>query len=266
VDVPERMDLPDADPEEVVQSLRDLGWVNRRLGGARAVCVEVEALWRASGRPRAWRVLDVGTGGGDVAAAVSVWGARRGVRVWGVGLDRSRAALVWARGRGSPSQPAAFVCGDARALPFRAGSFDLVVSGTTFHHFSGADAERVLLEAVRAASSGVVVADLRRSRLGFWGAWALARTLWRRHAYARHDGPASVRRAYTVAEMRGWLARLGLEGRVRRRRWARWSLRIPLGAAARGVGGDGSGSRAGSGTGAASGRASGEGRAARSER
>ncbi len=76
---------------------------------------------------------------------------------------------------------------------------------------------------------GVLLGDLRRSALGYLGARVLAATLWRRHRYARHDGPVSVRRAYTVEEAREMLAAAGLPGAVRRHRIFRLGIWIPKG-------------------------------------
>jgi ubiquinone/menaquinone biosynthesis C-methylase UbiE len=73
-------------------------------------------------------VLDVGCGTGILAARL-----RRelpGARV--VGCDFSRGMLGHARAR---TRRTAWVCGDACRLPFRAGSFDAVVSTEAFHWF-----------------------------------------------------------------------------------------------------------------------------------
>ncbi|MBA2489452.1 MAG: methyltransferase domain-containing protein [Chloroflexi bacterium] len=75
------------------------------------------------------RVLDVATGSGNAALAA----ARRGCEV--VGLDYVPALLERARRRAeAEGLEAAFVEGDAEALPFDDGSFDVVCSvfGTMF--------------------------------------------------------------------------------------------------------------------------------------
>jgi demethylmenaquinone methyltransferase/2-methoxy-6-polyprenyl-1,4-benzoquinol methylase len=70
--------------------------------------------------PRAGdRALDLATGTGDLAFAL----AARGARV--VGLDITRRMIELARAKGT----GAFIVGDMLALPFAAGSFDLVTTG-----------------------------------------------------------------------------------------------------------------------------------------
>lgn len=224
VDRPELLDRPDADPGLIRESLSDLRRVNRLFGGLAGLAPE---LTRAFGDDRgAVRVLDVGTGAADVPAWVVRRGAARGRPVWAVGLDRGRAAIRVAREAMAGDAAVRLVRGDALALPFRDAAFDVVVSNTTLHHFSGVAAVRFLTELNRVARRGVVIGDLRRSVPAYLAVRLLAATLWRRHVYARHDGPASVRRAYTVGEMRALLEEARLSGRVQRRPLFRLSVWI----------------------------------------
>jgi SAM-dependent methyltransferase len=221
------MDRPDADPGRVRESLDDLRRVNRILGGFAALA---HGLRRALGEEHGVRrVLDVGTGAADVPEWIVRRAAARGRPARAVGLDRGRAAIGVARAAMQGNRAVRLVRGDALALPFRDGAFDIAVSSTTLHHFSGGAAVRFLTEMHRVARRGVVIGDLRRSVPAYLAVKLLAATLWRRHAYARHDGPASVRRAYTVGELRALLAAAHLPGRVERRRFFRVSVWIPKG-------------------------------------
>lgn len=222
------MDRPDAEPSQVRESLSDLGGVNRYLGGRAALLPVLRRAW--AGRPRgaSLRLLDVGTGAADVPVWAVARATSRGLSMTAVGLDRGRAAIEVARAAARSRVGVRLVRGDALALPFRDGAFDVAMSSTTLHHFSGDAAVRFLTELRRVARRGVVVADLRRSVLGYLGARLLATTVWRRHRYARHDGPVSVRRAYTVPEVRGLLKAAGLRGDVQRRAFFRLSVWIPV--------------------------------------
>ena len=93
-------------------------------------------------------VLDLACGAGRHAAQLTA----RGARV--VGLDLSMALLLAAKQRLPP--PRALVRGDMRALPFRAGVFDLVVNlFTSFGYFSDDSQHQVALaEAAGALKPG----------------------------------------------------------------------------------------------------------------
>jgi hypothetical protein len=56
---------------------------------------------------------------------------------------------------------------------------------------------------------GFVVSDLRRSRPAYAAAWLLTRAI-SKNRLTRHDGPLSVRRAYTRTELARLSARAGL--------------------------------------------------------
>lgn len=98
------------------------------------------------------RVLDLACGAGRHSRALNQhW--------WTVGLDLSQALLAVAR-REAPDAP--YVRGDMRELPFRRGSFSLVVNlFTSFGYFSDdADHRRVIAEvAAVTAPGGTFVLD-----------------------------------------------------------------------------------------------------------
>jgi ubiquinone/menaquinone biosynthesis C-methylase UbiE len=176
-------------------SLRDLARVHRYLGGWRALR---DALQRLPALPR--HFLDVGTGDADVPLKVLGYLGDRGIEANCVALDRSERILAIARERVQQRRDITLAAGDARALPFATGSFDLATLNLSLHHFEPADAVAVLRELARVARD-VIVNDLRRSRV----AWVFARTVFpvfTANRFTRNDGPLSVLRAYTPDEAR----------------------------------------------------------------
>lgn len=197
----ERMDEPDADPAELWRSLRDLERVNRWLGGHRSAVRHVLGLARENGRGTA-RVVDVGTGGGDVPLRLTAAARRVGIGLHVVATDVHPITLAYAE-RATAGDPDILVKkADALDLPFEDDEFDIAVTCTALHHFSEVEAVGVIREMARVARDGVVITDLARSRAALLGAELLARTAWVSHPITRHDGPASVRAAYTVEEVR----------------------------------------------------------------
>jgi ubiquinone/menaquinone biosynthesis C-methylase UbiE len=176
-------------------SLDDLARINALLGGLRLMRIELDRLPTA---PRT--IVDVGTGGADMPAFMLDHLRGRGVAATCVAVDRSPAALGVAAERLGSRTDVRLQAGDASALPFADGSFDLATLVLALHHFDGQQAVIVLRELARVAKT-VIVNDLRRSTV----AWAFARyfiPLFTRNRFTVNDAPMSVLRAYTPDEAR----------------------------------------------------------------
>ena len=207
----ELLDGPLDDPVALAANLRDLSWINRRFGGIALSRRSLDALLPA--RPDQLTLLDVGTGAGDVPAALQATEARLGRRLEVTALD-SRPEVIAAALAVAPTLALrphfSFMVGDGRSLPFADGSQDVVHSSLVVHHLEPDHAVVVLREMGRVAAIGIIVNDLARSRLYWLGAWLLSHTL-ARSRLTRTDASLSVRRAYTRQEMAGLLAKAGLQ-------------------------------------------------------
>lgn len=217
----ERMDAPDADPALLRRALDGLHSVQRLTGGVELAAGPLRRTARR-GRGRL-RLLDVGAGGGRLGLAVARRvGDGRPVRTVLADLHPRTLALARERtaGRDAPDAPPGpdFVRLSAPALPFPSDSFDLALSATTLHHLERPEATACLRELDRVAGGRWVVTDLRRSAPALAAVRLLSWTVWRRNPYPRHDGPLSVRRAFTPEEIEEMLREVGLDGaRVDRR-------------------------------------------------
>jgi ubiquinone/menaquinone biosynthesis C-methylase UbiE len=208
---PELLDGPLDDVAALRGNLRDLRRVNRYLGGSTLSRRAVDLLLAREPGPHS--LLDVGTGAADIPLALLRSAAVRGRDLRIVGLDSRAEVLEAARSidpRLDELHDMELCTADGRALPYPDATFDIVHSSMVLHHFDPRDAVAFLREARRVARRGVVVNDLIRGRLNWAGAWLLTR-LATRNRLTRHDGPLSVRRAYTRTEAQALLASAGLQ-------------------------------------------------------
>jgi SAM-dependent methyltransferase len=153
-------------------------------------------------------VLDVGCGMGDLAARAATWGARRGLEIQPIGLERHRTAAALSRRQG-----VAMLLGCASALPIRDKAVDIVIASQLIHHLSPDRIMAFCREADRIARLGVVIADLRRSRHAIAGFW-LGSRLFGFDANTRRDGLTSVRRGFSTRELGTLLAQAGIRAKV----------------------------------------------------
>lgn len=210
----ELLDRPGLPRDLLAGNLQDLERVNRWLGGNHLTFRALEPLIADLADGAECRVLDVGTGGADLAAALVAWGRRRGVRIRPCALDISSEILDVARQR--HGSWADFIVADGRSLPFADASFDVVACSLVLHHLGPRDVVALLMEMARVASRGIVVNDLVRSAPGWAGAWLYSR-LATRNPLTRHDAPLSAQRAYTWREIQQLLKLAGLRSSHRAR-------------------------------------------------
>ncbi|WP_373064470.1 methyltransferase domain-containing protein [Gemmatimonas sp.] len=199
----EILDDPGDNPALALRSLRDVALANRFFGGRRAVLAEVRRVLREQPSARVpqqpMMLLDIGTGLGDIPRA-----AQRMAQRMAAGASRPLTTigieLVPALARAASASCTYGLAADAMSLPFADGSVDIVTCSQVLHHFDGPDADRLLQECTRVASSAVIIGDLRRSWFAVAGLWA-ASFLLRFHPVSRHDGIVSILRGFTRDEL-----------------------------------------------------------------
>jgi hypothetical protein len=194
VDAPEILDSNTCPPADVAATLRDIGRVNRWFGGVATTQKMVERVAQAYG-VKDLSLLEVAAGSGELAEIVRRRLARRGITLDVTLLDRARSHLP----RGNHS-----VVGDALALPFGDGAFDLVSCSLFAHHLQPQQLSLFAREGLRVSRRASLINDLVRHPLHL--ALAFAGYPIMRSRVAWLDGLTSVRRAYIPDEIQTLLA------------------------------------------------------------
>lgn len=193
----ELMDDPDCDPDALAATLERFDLVNRAIGGWGRV-------WRRGIRPRLQRlgrptrVLDVGSGGGDVVARLATWAERDGLDVEWLGIDPDPRALEVARTR--ESARVSFAATDAAGLRAAGETFDLVLSNHVLHHLEAAELAEFAADTRALATGTVMHADIERGRLAY-ALYGIGITALERGTFLRTDGLRSIRRSYRAEEL-----------------------------------------------------------------
>lgn len=227
----EMMDLPGNPRELLVDDLRNLRIINRYLGGYQSVLRGLDRLV-GTGKLSRFSLLDVGTGSGDIPARITNWAQQRGIKASIVALEPEPvtaeiAAIVTQQQTNPPFIPLlqrlpsavipaeagiqyenerdfrccgiSVVRGDGNAPPFRAASFDFVLASQLLHHFPEEKIVAQLRTWSRLARRAIVVSDLVRHPIAYYGIRFLTK-LFTRNVMTLTDAPLSVRRAFTMGE------------------------------------------------------------------
>jgi 2-polyprenyl-3-methyl-5-hydroxy-6-metoxy-1,4-benzoquinol methylase len=190
-ELPELMD-GECSYEEFRGCLRSLEQINRWLLGYRPTLAWLSQLPR--GRRDPVRILDVGSGGGDLLRQIAGWARRRGIAVHLTGIDLNPHATRAAAESTPRELGIAWETGDALAHRPRR-PVDIVVSSLTAHHLEDEQIVTLLRWMEVTARRGWFLNDLERSeRSCRMFRWLAGMVGW--HHFVRHDGPASFRRAF----------------------------------------------------------------------
>lgn len=227
----EMMDFPDNLKEVLDEDLRNLRTLNRYLGGHRSVLRGLDQLV-GKGKLSRFSLLDVGTGSGDIPARITNWAQQRGIKASIVALEPepvtaqvaamltqrqtnpsfipvlqrfpsavmpAEAGIQCENERQSPRCGISVVRGDGNSPPFRSASFDFVLASQLLHHFPEEKIVALLRTWSRLARRAIIVSDLVRHPIAYYGIRLLTR-LFTRNVMTLTDAPLSVERAFTMAE------------------------------------------------------------------
>ena len=214
-ELPEWMDEP-CSYEEFRECLVDLGQVNRLTLSYRPTLAFLEGLVAA--RPKqGLRIVDVGSGGGDMLRCVERWAKRRGVDVALTGIDLNPHAARAAREFTPATSAIEWITGDAFA---HTEPVDVVLSSLFTHHLEEREIVRFLAWSEAVARRGWFVNDLCREETPYklFG-WMAKAMRW--HRFVQHDGPVSFRRSFREEDWKRMLSEAGIT--VAGVKLARWT-------------------------------------------
>jgi 2-polyprenyl-3-methyl-5-hydroxy-6-metoxy-1,4-benzoquinol methylase len=215
---PELMDDPALDAEQHRHALNGLSRVNRFSRSTAILWPAIrEVVGHTSSRPL--RILDIASGGGDVAIGLAARARRSKVDVQITGCDISPLAVEHATQLVQQFQFSNLQFLEEDAIHGTLdGPYDIVMCSLFLHHLPEDDACILLRRMQELATHRVLVNDLRRTQIGYVLAWAGCRLLTR-SPIVHTDGPLSVRAAFSIDEVRQLAEESGLNGATITTHW-----------------------------------------------
>jgi len=205
---PEIMDDPALDESLHFDALTGLGRLNM-ASAAHVYFTRCLTTCHRNSDVRPLRILDIATGGADIPFALARFSKSSAIPIELEACDISDTALRFAERRAkSEDLHIKFFKLDAINEPLPE-KYDLVMTSLFTHHLDPPDVIRLLSKMRGAARQAVLIDDLERSSLNL-ALVTLATRVLARSPIVHHDGPASVRAAYTFDEMLAMARQAGL--------------------------------------------------------
>jgi 2-polyprenyl-3-methyl-5-hydroxy-6-metoxy-1,4-benzoquinol methylase len=220
IDRPEIMDTQKVSMCEMKETLAFLETTNKIFGGADVFIKKLSEASKRWNKNQTIHILDVGTGSADIPLAIAAWAREHEFKVQITGIDLMDDIVSIAKEK-TKSFPEIKI--EQRDLFTLTESYDYIIANLLLHHVPPSEFIHLLKTFDRLAKRGIIISDLLRSTLSYAAvsAFSYLKGNW----IVRHDGPLSVRRAFTLNDLNQLIAVSGLNYlRALREPWFRVSL------------------------------------------
>ncbi len=217
---PEIMDDLDCSGEVVYQTLREIGFINKTLGGNGVTLSGLKTLLHRKG---SYSLADLGCGGGEMLPIIHRWGEAHGYHFHLTGIDANPHIVRYAS-EAVKKENVVFKTENVAQEPFLEGEYDIITATLFAHHFSSGELAVLLRKWMKKTRVGMVINDLHRHPLAYYSIKLLTH-LFSKSAMVRYDAPLSVQRGFSRKEWRQILEQAGIKNYTLRWRWAfRWEV------------------------------------------
>jgi 2-polyprenyl-3-methyl-5-hydroxy-6-metoxy-1,4-benzoquinol methylase len=212
--------------EVVNQTLRELDFINRWLGGNQVTLSGLKRLWSSIPSEKEITIVDLGCGSGEMLRLIAKLAAQQGRRVKLIGIDANEHIIQYARNHSRQYDNITFQAINIFSKEFESLTFDVVIATLFFHHFHHSQLVKLFSSLSRQANLGVIVNDIHRHPLAYYSIkWLTA--IFSKSKMVKYDAPLSVRRAFHKKDWTEILRELKINRFDLRWRWAfRWRLLI----------------------------------------
>jgi 2-polyprenyl-3-methyl-5-hydroxy-6-metoxy-1,4-benzoquinol methylase len=214
--------------EVMAQTLRELRFINRWLGGNSVTTRGLDQLYQTYINqklpPGILTIADIGCGGGDMLMLIAEWARRRNLPVRLIGIDANEYTIRYARQNTRHYPEISYQVMDVFSDAFEQLSVDILTCTLFCHHFTDAQLVELFRRARAQTRIGLVINDLHRHWLAYHSIKWLTRW-FSRSALVKNDAKLSVLRAFRRNELLTMLERAGFRNASIRWKWAfRWQV------------------------------------------
>ena len=216
------MDDLDCSGEVVIQTLKELDYINRKLGGNHISIQSLDQL--IPNHIGEVSIIDLGCGGGDILIEMAEWGRKKNIKLRLLGIDANPTIIDYARDNCQGYQEISFEVINIWSEEFSARKFDIYHSSLFTHHFTEEELIKLFSLCYRNCSIGIIDNDLQRHWFAYYSIkWLTG--LFSSSRMVQNDAAISVQRGFHQAELVRILKRAGIQEFRINWRWAfRWQV------------------------------------------
>jgi SAM-dependent methyltransferase len=202
----ELLDRDDVPFEDIKQNMKELDYINSKLGGHKITLDGVRIMIKdlntrqvdITGDGEKISFLEIGCGGGDNLRVIKRYCTNRNIRVRLAGVDINPHCIEFARSR-KENEGIQFYTSDYKLFKLQQKP-DIIFSSLFCHHFSDAEFAEMLKWMKENSGTGFFINDLHRHPLAYYSIKWLTK-LFSKSYLVRNDAPLSVLRGFKRKEL-----------------------------------------------------------------
>ena len=218
----DRDDIPFAD---IKQNMRELDFINAKLGGHKITLEGVKTMMkriRTRSKNETLSILEIGCGGGDNLRVIKRYCEKRNITVRLSGVDINPHCIEFARSR-KENEGIEFISSDYKlADPFPKP--DIIFNSLFCHHFTDEEMTGILAWMKGHSNIGFFINDLHRHPFAYYSIkWLTG--LFSKSYLVKNDAPLSVLRGFKRKELEMFNVQCSILNARLKWKWAfRWLL------------------------------------------
>ncbi|REE00392.1 methyltransferase domain-containing protein [Marinoscillum furvescens] len=221
----EIMDDLNLSGQVIDQTLRELDYINRTLGGN---AISLSAFKKLLKGNEIQSVADLGCGGADILIEMAKIARKQYRKVKFTGIDANPHIVNYAQGHTKSWPEIEVQCHNIFSEDFQQQHFDIIHCCLFLHHFTHGELVQLFRSFSHQARVAIVVNDLHRHLLAYHSIRLLTR-FFSKSYMVRNDAALSVARGFKKHELKAILHEAEIQNYELKWRWAfRWQLVITL--------------------------------------
>jgi len=214
----EIMDDLEMEGDLLSRSLAKLDWINKWLGGNNVTLKGLDQLIVGHPKDKVLKIVDIGSGSGDMLRLVTDKLRRQGRKVDILGMDANDFTVNYARTESSDYPEIKYQTEYVSADTFDNLEYDILLGTLFLHHLKDDDIIEVMKIGTQKAKLGVIINDLNRSKIAYFLFNLL--TLFIPNPMIRQDGLTSILRGFKKEDLIKYSMDLGVKKYTIKWRWA----------------------------------------------